>query len=152
MLSQHLTDFKKFESKRISSPVGHWSFIKCVEGDIWSHYERHEMLGEGNFGKVFLVQRKTDGQKWAVKEIPKSNLREENIDLARFKEIEIMKHLLHPNIIQLLETWDGLYYFYIVMEYLKGKDLHDYLTQCEFSLKHIRLFSKTMLAAINYLH
>ncbi len=110
------------------------------------------MLGEGNFGKVFLVQRKTDGQKWAVKEIPKSNLREENIDLARFKEIEIMKHLLHPNIIQLLETWDGLYYFYIVMEYLKGKDLHDYLTQCEFSLKHIRLFSKTMLAAINYLH
>ena len=86
------------------------------------------MLGEGKFGKVFLVKRKIDLKEWAVKEIPKSNLKEENIDLARFKEIEIMKQLMHPNIIKLHETWDGIYYFYIVMECLKGSDLHDYLT------------------------
>ena len=86
------------------------------------------MLGEGKFGKVFLVKRKIDLKEWAVKVIPKSDLKEENIDLARFKEIEIMKQLMHPNIIKLHETWDGIYYFYIVMECLKGSDLHDYLT------------------------
>ena len=63
-----------------------------------------------------------------------------------------MKQLMHPNIIKLHETWDGIYYFYIVMECLKGSDLHDYLTQCEFSLKHIKIFAKTMLGAINYIH
>ena len=34
------------------------------------------MLGEGKFGKVFLVKRNIDGKEWAVKEIPKSNLKE----------------------------------------------------------------------------
>ena len=59
-----------------------------------------------------------------------------------------MKKLVHPNIIQLKETWEAIHTIYIVMEYLPGQDLYQYLTSCKFDIKHVQLFADTMLSAI----
>jgi len=36
-----------------------------------------------------------------------------------------MQHLNHDNIIRLEEVYEGENTFYVVLEYLKGKSLHD---------------------------
>lgn len=42
-------------------------------------------------------------------------------------EIDVLKMCQHPNIIRLIDVFENHKYFYIVLEYLKGGDLYDYL-------------------------
>ena len=44
----------------------------------------------------------------------------------------------HPNIVSLIDLFENQEYYYIVMEYMKGKDLYDYLETRDFELKEQR--------------
>lgn len=43
------------------------------------------------------------------------------------REIEVLKMCQHTNIIKLIDLFETEDTYYVVMEYLKGKDLFDYL-------------------------
>lgn len=43
------------------------------------------------------------------------------------REIEVLKMCQHPNIIKLIDIFENSDYYYIVLEYMEGKDLFDYL-------------------------
>ena len=47
------------------------------------------------------------------------------------EETEMMKILKHPGIVQLEETIESKMKYYIILEYVKGKDLFDYLVEKE---------------------
>jgi serine/threonine protein kinase len=44
---------------------------------------------------------------------------------ALYTEIEILQHLRHDNIIKLEEIYEGENTFYVILEFLQGKSLHD---------------------------
>lgn len=44
----------------------------------------------------------------------------------------------HPNIIKLLDLFENSDYYYIVIEYMEGKDLFDYLKERNFSISEER--------------
>jgi len=44
-------------------------------------------------------------------------------------EIKLMRKLIHPNIINLLEIYEGENTFYMILEYLKGRSLHDVINK-----------------------
>lgn len=61
-------------------------------------------LGKGSFGRVKKAQHVISGEKIAVKILEKSKLKNRE-DMQRVKrEIDILKKVNHPNIIQLFEV------------------------------------------------
>ena len=53
-------------------------------------------------------------------------------------EIEVLKMCQHPNIIKMLDVFENLDFFYIVLEYLEGGDLFDYLKKREFKTPELK--------------
>jgi serine/threonine protein kinase len=54
------------------------------------------------------------------------------------KEIETLKMAQHPNIVKLLDVFEDEVYFYIVMEYLDGGDMYEYLKERKFNISELR--------------
>lgn len=50
----------------------------------------------------------------------------------------------HPNIIKLIDLFENSDYYFIVMEYLEGKDLFDYLKKRGYSLKESKVQEITL--------
>ena len=78
-------------------------FINRTDCNPLDKYEVVELLGEGSYGKVFLVRHRVTGSLRAMKEINKSSLKnsEEENDVSN--EITILKKLDYPNIVKIFE-------------------------------------------------
>ena len=112
-----------------------------------------EKLGEGAFGSVLLGINKQTGEKVAIKILEKSKLSkyENKIKLAR--EIEILKKLKHPNIIQLYSVIETQRQFLLIMEYIRGKELYQYiLLKKKISEEEACLYFQQIISGIEYLH
>ena len=93
--------------------------------DIREVYKFKAQLGSGHFGQVHTGYRKLEkspSKLYAIKSISKKNLTEKQIN-GLTKEVEIVSQLDHPNIINFYETYHDEFYFHIVMELCRGKDL-----------------------------
>lgn len=54
------------------------------------------------------------------------------------REIEVLKMCQHPNIIKLIDLFENADYYFIVLEYMEGKDLFDYLKKRNFEIGEAR--------------
>lgn len=55
------------------------------------------------------------------------------------REIEVLKMCQHPNIINLVDIFENSEYYYIVLDYMAGSDLFDYLQIRDFNLGEDRV-------------
>lgn len=55
------------------------------------------------------------------------------------REIEVLKMCQHPNIINLIDIFENMDYYFIVLEYMAGSDLFDYLSTRDFNLGEARV-------------
>lgn len=84
-----------------------------------------QVLGTGNFGKVFLgTSLKDPNHKCAIKLIDKKKGNAQELELIK-QEIQILSNLDHPNISKYFETYESPKNIYLVMEYCGGIDLFD---------------------------
>lgn len=84
-------------------------------------------LGEGTFGQVKLGVHTPTGEKVAIKILVKEKIVDES-DLERVtREIQILKMIRHPNIIQLYEIIEDDTHLYLIMENAEGGELFDYI-------------------------
>eukprot|EP00854_Cymbomonas_tetramitiformis_P021274 gene21274-25563_t len=114
-------------------------------------YHVIELVGEGSFGKVYKARRKQSGQIVAIKFILKHGKSEKDIHNLR-QEIEILRSLEHPNIIQMLDAFETRTEFCVVTEYAQGElfeILEDDKSLPESTVQHI---AKQLVAALHYLH
>ena len=82
------------------------------------------MLGKGACGKVRLAILRANNEERAVKIIDKLTLQED--EHVRLKcEIDILKNLNHPNIVQLYEIFESKSSLYLVTELCDGCELFD---------------------------
>jgi mitogen-activated protein kinase 1/3 len=69
---------------------------------VGKDYEVKKVIGQGSYGNVCEAIHRPTGQKVAIKKI--FNLFEDEIDTKRMlREIKILKHLNHPNIVKLYD-------------------------------------------------
>jgi len=113
-------------------------------------------LGSGTFSVVRQGTRKTDGRKFAVKCIKDAGLTEEDKE-ALETEVEILKEMNHPHIMNLIdyfEETDSLgKHHYLVTELLEGGELFDRIVEKEFyTEKEARDLVRLLLDAISYIH
>eukprot|EP00741_Cyanophora_paradoxa_P001731 tig00000498_g1678.t1 len=80
-------------------------------------------IGDGAFSTVWMAQHVRSRIQVAVKIIDKSKVNQKLLDL----EIEILKRMRHPNIVELYEILTSKSSIFLVLEYCAGGDLAAYL-------------------------
>ena len=104
-------------TKENKDRIGNYQFIKTI--------------GKGTFGKVKLSIHLPTKEYVAIKILEKSKIQEKE-ELERVeKEIKYLKMFDHPNIIQIYEVISTMKNFYIVMEYVSGGELFNYIVERE---------------------
>jgi calcium-dependent protein kinase len=137
---------KKLENIKISKG----NFITYKKGLIEKDYSVGEVVGSGAFATVRKVVQKTSGQMRALKIIKK----QKSQDSARmYLEVEILKKLVHPNIMQIFEFYEDKKNFYIITEFCEGGELFDKIVEKgSFSESEAAGVMKQLLSAVNYIH
>ena len=65
-----------------------------------ANYRQLHSLGHGGFGEVFVCQRKTDGETFAMKVLA---ARQDSDTIARFRrEVQLLSSLDHPNVVKVV--------------------------------------------------
>lgn len=109
-------------------------------------YKLLSILGEGSHGKVYLA-RHTNNTLYAIKKC--------NINKNTTKEDIILSDCNHPSIQKMMEKYLLGHYHYLVLDYYKEGDLHEYLCKCHFYCvpeQQVIRYLYDITNAIAYLH
>lgn len=83
-------------------------------------YKRIKLLGEGSFGKAYLVECLSDGSLCVIKQVDLSKMSEQE-KKDTLKEAKILEALRHPNIVKFREVYKTKKgKLCIVMDYADG--------------------------------
>lgn len=116
-------------------------------------YEMKTDLGEGKFGLVKLGIHKKTGEKVAIKIIKKDSMDNKDLELVR-SEIDIMKLCKHDNVVRLLDHFENSEFIFIIMEYLEGGNLSDFIAKRKYNFteEEAALVIYQICSGIDYLH
>ncbi|XP_015752403.1 PREDICTED: ribosomal protein S6 kinase alpha-3-like [Acropora digitifera] len=102
----------------------------CRKADP-SQFELLKVLGQGSFGKVFLVRKLTDpdaGNLYAMKVLKKATLKVRD-RLRTKKERDILVDVQHPFIVKLHYAFQTEGKVYLILDFLRGGDLFTRLSK-----------------------
>ncbi|GAU96744.1 hypothetical protein RvY_08143 [Ramazzottius varieornatus] len=117
-------------------------------------YARVKPIGEGSFGRVYLVHDKTTGNKYVMKEINTAKISLKEYNEAR-QEVAVLSTLRHPNIVAYRESFEDKGNLFIVMQYCEGGDLFSKIERqygTLFSEDHILDWFVQLCLAVKYIH
>jgi serine/threonine protein kinase len=112
-------------------------------------------IGEGSFGKVFLVMHNKTKSKYAIKRISKLNKNNQEGKTYFRRDIEIMYKVHQCNIVRLFNHFEDNEYCYFVMEYIEKGNLFDqpsWKNNKRFSSVDVAKIIKEIICAVYYLH
>eukprot|EP00741_Cyanophora_paradoxa_P023685 tig00021612_g22879.t1 len=116
-------------------------------------YKLGKTLGIGSFGKVKLAEHELTGQKVAVKIMNRKKIKSLDMDEKVRREIKILRLFMHPHIIRLYEVIDTPTHIFVVMEYVSGGELFDYIVQKgRLSEDEARRFFQQIISGVEYCH
>ena len=113
------------------------------------------LLGKGSYGEVYLSQKQN--ALFATKKVKRKKTDDEMTKYFK-NEINILRILNHPNIVKLEEIKMDENNYYIVMEYINGGELSDYLKKYidkygnPFSEEIVQYLMKQIISALIYIH
>ncbi|XP_015983598.2 ribosomal protein S6 kinase alpha-2 isoform X2 [Rousettus aegyptiacus] len=120
-----------------------------------SQFELLKVLGQGSYGKVFLV-RKVKGsdarQLYAMKVLKKATLKVR--DRVRSKmERDILAEVNHPFIVKLHYAFQTEGKLYLILDFLRGGDLFTRLSkEVMFTEEDVKFYLAELALALDHLH
>jgi serine/threonine protein kinase len=127
-------------------------FVVEAKGGFHKRYHVQQVLGKGAFGEVKLVLDSVTQQKRALKCISKAGF--ENLSEASIsREIDVLSHLNHPNIIKLYEFYQDPENVYLITELCTGGELFDRIIKMKhFAEAKAAIVMRQLLSAVAYCH
>eukprot|EP00126_Sphaerothecum_destruens_P000888 Sdes_comp11617_c0_seq1m2792 len=117
------------------------------------HYILGDTLGIGSFGKVKIAQHELTGHKVAVKILNRKKLKSLDMVGKIRREIKNLKLFRHPHIIKLYEVISTPTDIFMVMEYVSGGELFDYIVNHgRLSEADARRFFQQIISGVDYCH
>uniref|UniRef100_A0A8C7V6R5 Ribosomal protein S6 kinase n=1 Tax=Oncorhynchus mykiss TaxID=8022 RepID=A0A8C7V6R5_ONCMY len=118
-------------------------------------FELRKVLGQGSFGKVFLVKKITGpdaGQLYAMKVLKKATLKVR--DRVRTKmERDILVEVNHPFIVRLHYAFQTEGKLYLILDFLRGGDLFTRLSkEVMFTEEDVKFYLAELALALDHLH
>ncbi|XP_037550934.1 serine/threonine-protein kinase PAK 2 isoform X1 [Nematolebias whitei] len=118
-------------------------------GDPKKKYIRYEKIGQGASGTVYTAIDVATGQEVAIKQI---NLQKQPKKELIINEIQVMKELKNPNIVNFVDSFLVGDELFVVMEYLAGGSLTDVVTETCMDEAQIAAVCREVLQALEFLH
>ncbi|KAJ7155501.1 kinase-like domain-containing protein [Mycena crocata] len=121
-------------------------------------------IGTGSSGRVRIARHSKSGQYAAIKIVAKTFLDStrslnhlgddmEHSQLSLEREIVVMKLIDHPNIMRLYDVWETSTELYLILEYVKGGELFEYLCKKgRLPTEEALGYFQQIIAAIDYCH
>ncbi len=111
------------------------------------------LLGQGSFGKVFLVRDTLDDAIYAMKVLRKDVLVKDQQVEHTVAERFIMSHLVHPNLVRLRYAFQTEVRLFLVMDYMRGGELFTHLQESKrFGEERAKHYVAQITLALEYLH
>lgn len=120
-----------------------------------SQFELLKVLGQGSFGKVFLVRKLVGhdaGRLYAMKVLKKATLKVR--DRIRTKmERDILAEVKHPFVVSLEYAFQTEGKLYLVLEFLRGGDLFTRLSkEVMFTEDDVKFYLAELALSLDHLH
>ncbi|HKW08591.1 MAG TPA: serine/threonine-protein kinase [Candidatus Dormibacteraeota bacterium] len=107
-------------------------------------------LGRGGMGAVYLAEQPGLGREVAIKELIQSA---DPTALKRFlQEAQVMARTSHPNLVQVHDMEIQGNVNYLVLEFVKGRSLRDWINQRELPPPQVFAVMHGVLSALDYAH
>lgn len=122
-------------------------------------FETLSALNHGSFGLVFMAKDHLTGENVAVKCLTKTS--DANVCPSAFaidersEELAIHRKLSsHPNVVNLIHTFQSEHHFYLVLELCPNGDLYEAirLGRGPLETEHVRDFMLQLISAIEFMH
>lgn len=121
---------------------------------VLDEYEFIGTIGQGGMGTVYEARQKSINRPVAIKILPRAEDDGGHRFADRFqREVHVMAQMSHPNIVTVYsfgETSDEQLFF--VMEYVKGSDLHQIISQGGLDTGRIFKWIEQICDALFYAH
>uniref|UniRef100_A0A8C2HZF1 Ribosomal protein S6 kinase n=1 Tax=Cyprinus carpio TaxID=7962 RepID=A0A8C2HZF1_CYPCA len=120
-----------------------------------SQFELLKVLGQGSFGKVFLVRKLTppdNNQLYAMKVLRKATLKVR--DRVRTKmERDILADVNHPFVVKLHYAFQTEGKLYLILDFLRGGDLFTRLSkEVMFTEEDVKFYLAELALGLDHLH
>eukprot|EP01122_Echinamoeba_exundans_P014910 TRINITY_DN6874_c0_g1_i2.p1 TRINITY_DN6874_c0_g1~~TRINITY_DN6874_c0_g1_i2.p1 ORF type:complete len:649 (+),score=84.81 TRINITY_DN6874_c0_g1_i2:167-2113(+) len=110
-------------------------------------------IGSGSFGKVKKGVHAASGVTVAIKIINKEKITAKKMDHKVRREIFNLRRFRHPHIIKLYQVLETDRDIYLVMEYVEGGELFDYIVQRgKLPETEARAYFQQIISAVAYCH
>ncbi|XP_060572640.1 ribosomal protein S6 kinase alpha-1-like isoform X2 [Ruditapes philippinarum] len=120
-----------------------------------SNFELLKVLGQGSFGKVFLVRKVTGkdaGTLFAMKVLKKATLKVRDRQRTKM-ERDILADINHPYIVKLHYAFQTEGKLYLILEFLRGGDLFTRLSkEVMFTEEDVKFYLAELALALDHLH
>uniref|UniRef100_A0A1B0AK52 non-specific serine/threonine protein kinase n=1 Tax=Glossina pallidipes TaxID=7398 RepID=A0A1B0AK52_GLOPL len=120
-----------------------------------SQFELLRVLGEGSFGKVFLVRKvvgKDAGALYAMKVLKKATLKVKD-RVRSTNERKILADVGHAFIVKLHYAFQTPGKLYLILDFLRGGDLFTRLSkEVMFTEEDVKFYLAELALALNHLH
>src|SRR6266566_7875382 len=148
----HCYDFDTWRSPAMSTNRG-----QHLIGQVIGSYILEKLLGYGGSSAVFLAQNRLTNEKVAVKVfLPRSTMdkqAQKNFYQRFLREAEATSELDHPNILSIYSYGQHNGLPYIVMSYMSGGTLSEYVTRHgPLPLSQAEQYLEQIASALDYAH
>lgn len=116
-------------------------------------YQNLELIGRGVMAEVYKSTHPTLHKPVAIKILPEHLAAEEDFRKRFTREAQIVAKLEHPNIVRLFDSGENNGKHYMVMEYLTGKDLSEFIrANGKLTLSQALPLIQQIASALDYAH
>lgn len=131
----------------VSSSAGPQPLVKI------GHYLLGATLGTGTFGKVKIGEHQMTKHKVAVKILNRQKIKSLDVVGKIRREIQNLKLFRHPHIIKLYQVISTPTDIFMIMEYVSGGELFDYIVKHGKLQEHeARRFFQQIISGVDYCH
>ena len=115
-------------------------------------------IGKGNFGEVFLTQRKGTKELYATKKMERRVYEKPPLLNRLYNEVQILRMINHPNIVKFIDLKKTQNSYYLITEYINGDSLTSNLKKYmshygkPFPEDIVQYLMKQIVSALQYLH
>lgn len=120
--------------------------------ELCKYYKiRKEPFARGSFSSVYYGIHREKGYEVAIKRISTRSM-SEKCKSHMFQEIEVMKHLKHPNILYMYDSYIEYDIIYIVTEYCNNGSLSEWFSSTNRTETDKKDIIYQLLTGLSYLH
>ncbi|KAJ3426118.1 aurora a [Anaeramoeba flamelloides] len=132
---------------------------KSGESDLFQRkwklgdFKFKKLIGEGQFGKVYLAQEKITKRYFAIKVLTTTKIRQSGGTKQLAREINVQSTLRHHNILKMYGYFYERNQFFLILEYAQGGELYKKLINSKkFTERQAANYITSLYSAVDYFH